>query len=518
MVDDAIRHVVIVGGGTAGWMTAAALANFLNPELTRITLIESEQIGTVGVGEATLPHIRYFNQTLGIDESEFLRATNATYKLGIEFSNWGKLGDAYIHPFGDYGVPIANVPFHQFWRAVRNNGEIVGSISDFSLPVVAANAGKFDFPASDEQSILATYGYAFHLDASRYAQFLREYAEARGVTRIEGKIENIVTAPNGEIAKLELGNSQQIEAELYIDCSGFRSLLLGNKLQVPFNDWSEWLRCDRAVAVPCVGDEKPLPFTRAIAHEFGWQWRIPLQHRIGNGMVYCSDFVSDDEALARLQVHLDGEPLAEPNFVGFKAGHRARSWEKNCVAVGLSAGFLEPLESTSIYLIQVAITKLLELFPRPELAASLRDEYNAQMTLAFERVRDFLILHYHATQRNDSEFWNYCRTMPVPDELAHKMSLFKQRGYVVQYDDGVFLEPSWVAVYLGQNIVPSSVDPRVENFNLSDVAMQMRALRERICSAVDTMPTHGDSLHKQVNLKKGTFPKASFNLYGRSNT
>lgn len=516
MQNKPISKIVIVGGGTAGWMTAAALANFIDTSQTQITLIESDQIGTVGVGEATLPHLRYFNQVLGIDEQDFLRATNATYKLGIEFIDWGNIGESYIHPFGDYGVPVADIPFHQFWCALTQGG-YKHSINEFSVPVVAAYQNKFDYPARDVTSLLATYGYAFHLDASLYAKYLRTYAEAKSVLRIEGRINSVECDGSGAISTLHLEDAPSLSGDLFIDCSGFRSLLLGETLGVNFDDWSEWLRCDRAVALPCGGDEQPLPYTKARAHRSGWQWRIPLQHRTGNGHVYCSDFISDDEALSVLKSNLDGEPLAEPNFLKFKAGHRVKCWEKNCIAVGLAAGFLEPLESTSIYLIQVAITKLLELFPRRDFNASVVDEFNSQVNLAFERVRDFLILHYHATQRDDSDFWNYCRTMPIPEELQHKMTLFKKRGFVVQYDDGIFLEPSWVAVYLGQNIVPAHYDARVDNFDLSLIRNECDKLQQRILTAVNTMPMHGEVLQKHLkHSAEQPAPPASFNLYGRN--
>jgi len=516
MSENAIRKVVIVGGGTSGWMSAAALCKFLDLSECEVMLVESEHIGTVGVGEATLPHLRFFNETLGIDEAEFMRATNATYKMGIEFCNWGALGQRYIHPFGDYGVPIDTISFHHFWRALHKQGK-VGAIDAYSLPVVAAGEGKFDYPSRDQQSILATFGYAFHLDASLYAAFLREFSEKRGVKRKEGKICQVIQADSGEVQSLRLEDGTDIEGELFIDCSGFRSLLLGKTLGVGFEDWSQWLACDRAVAMPCAGVDNPLPYTKAIARDCGWQWRIPLRHRVGNGHVYCSSYMSDDEAHAILANSLEGEALAEPNFVRFKAGHRVASWEKNCIAVGLAGGFLEPLESTSIYLIQIAITKMLELFPCKEFKASVKNEFNRQMDTAFGRVRDFLILHYHATQRNDTPFWEFCRNMEVPEALAHKIALFRRRGYVVQYDDGIFLEPSWLAVYLGQGILPEAVDPRVHKFDMTRILSECQKLEARIAAAVATMPSHQQALERYTDADaKAIWPGASMNLYGRN--
>lgn len=514
--ENAITRIVIVGGGTAGWMTAAALANFLDTDKISLVLVESDQIGTVGVGEATLPHLRFFNQTLGIDENAFMQATHATYKIGIEFSHWGRKGDSYIHPFGDYGKPVGDIGFHHVWRYLQMQG-YQADLSEFSLPVIAAQLGRFDYPDTDMSQIGATFSYAFHLDAGLYAKYLREFSEARGIQRKEGRIQQVQLHPDGGIAALSLDGGEKIEGDFFIDCSGFRSLLLGNTLGVEFCDWSHWLPCDRAIAIPCAGTENPLPYTKAIARDSGWQWRIPLQHRIGNGHVYCSQHLSDDEALAQLTANLDGEPLAEPNFIQFKAGHRVKTWEKNCVAVGLSGGFLEPLESTSIYLIQIAITKLLENFPGSRDETSVMTEFNRQMTLEFERIRDFLILHYHATTRDDTPFWQYCRTMAVPEDLAYKMELFKQRGHVVEYEHGLFLEPSWVAVYLGQGVVPEGFDPRVSGFDFRPLETQLEKLRNSIRAFAEGMPLHSEAIQKYCFAADAVVqPAAHMNLYGRS--
>lgn len=514
-----ITRIVIVGGGTAGWMTAAALAHRFHNTGCAIQLVESEEIGTVGVGEATIPHLRFFNETLGIDENEFMRRTQATYKTGIEFINWGRIGDAYIHPFGEYGHPIQGTSFHHFWLKLRQAGEQT-LIDDYSLPVVAARQNKFQYPDSNRRSVLSTYSYAFHIDASLYAKFLREYAQARGVVRTEGKVVQVIQkdAPNeqqGFIDAVVLANGERIGGDLFIDCSGFRGLLIEQTLKTGYHDWSHWLPCDRAVAVPCARIGEPLTYTQSTARDAGWQWRIPLQHRTGNGYVYCSRYVSDDEALAVLLKNLDGAPEAEPNFLRFKTGHRKYAWNKNCVAIGLAGGFLEPLESTSIYLIQIAISRLLALFPDKDFTPALAREFNAAMEMEFERVRDFLILHYHATERCDTAFWNYCRTMEIPSSLAEKMALFRQQGHVMPYEKGLFLEPSWVAVYTGQRIIPQAYDIRADNYSVEELAKYFTGVRQQMYNAVQTMPGHEACLLRNLGAARSDAPAATMNLYGR---
>ncbi len=510
-----LKKIIIVGGGTAGWMTAAALSRFLNTDICNITLIESDQIGTVGVGEATLPHLRYFNQTLGIDEAEFMRATHATYKMGIEFSGWGRKDDAYIHPFGEYGYDIDGIDFHHFYTALKQQGYDV-PISEFSLPVMAAYQEKFAYPSENQRSILSTFSFAFHLDAGLYAKFLREFSEKNGVTRKEGKIVNVKQGDDGSIASLQLESGENLDAELFIDCSGIRALLIGDTLGVDFEDWSQWLPCDAAWAVPTHNARAPLPYTKAMARDAGWQWRIPLQHRSGNGHVFSSRFIEEEKARAVLVDNLEGDMLADPFLIRFKVGHRKLNWYKNCVAIGLSAGFLEPLESTSIHLIQSAITKLLELFPTQKMESSLREEFNRDMHLKFNSVRDFLILHYHATERDDTEFWRYVRTMSLPDELAYRMELFKERGHIIYSDGDLFLEPSWVAVYFGQRCLPEGFDPRVQAYPLAEAKSQFEQLRGLIKEACTSMPLHQDALDKncRVDAEK-LWPKAQPNLYGR---
>ena len=511
---DAIQKIVIVGGGTAGWMTAAALSHLLQESDCEITLIESEQIGTVGVGEATLPHLRFFNQRLGIDEPEFMKATNATYKLGIDFANWGQKGDSYIHPFGDYGQAVNGVPFHHYWLKAKQQGSDF-PIGDYSLPVIAASESRFDFPSQDPNSLLSTYSFAYHIDAGMYAKYLRSYSEERNVVRQEGLVEHVQQDPeSGFISSVTLKGGLEIEGELFIDCSGFRGLLIEQTLETGYEDWRHWLPCDRAVAIPCEKEEQPLPYTKATADKAGWRWRIPLQHRTGNGHVYCSDFISDDDALASLQEGLDGEPFAEPNFLRFNTGRRKKMWNKNCVAIGLSGGFLEPLESTGIHLIQLGIMKLIEFFPNKQIDSAFSDEFNRVMQMEIERIKDFLILHYHATERDDSEFWNYVRTMSVPDELKRKMDLFKQTGHVVKYQEGLFLEPSWIAVYLGQRVIPSRYDSRVDAFSWADMQTKLANLRESVQSAVASMPNHMNAIANLEDPNNDGWKNADMSLYG----
>lgn len=486
-----IKKIVIVGGGTAGWMTAAAFSKLLGSAGYQICLVESDQIGTVGVGEATLPHLRFFNQRLGISESEFMQATHATFKAGIEFANWGSVGDAYIHPFGDYGSSINKIAFHHYWLKARALG-LQHKIDEYSLPVKFCQAGKFDFPSDDIHSISSTYSYAYHIDAGLYAKFLRRFSEELGLERVEGRIKGVSLCPeSGNVQRLSLESGQVIEGDFFIDCSGFRSLLLGDALGVDFESWKHWLPCDRAVAAPTENAHAaPPPYTQATAHEAGWQWRIPLQHRTGNGHVYSSQYLGDDEAERLFRQRLEGEPIREPIKLRFEAGARVCSWKKNCVAVGLSAGFLEPLESTSIYLIQIAIMKLMELFPRTNGDDKITTEFNRQMRVEYERTRDFLILHYHATNRRDTAFWRYVATMAVPESLEHKMSLFKSRAYVSPYAHGLFLEPSWVAVYLGQGFIPDGIDPRVRVLPDTGLLDQLEKFRQRVAVAADAMPAH----------------------------
>ncbi|MEL6687929.1 MAG: tryptophan halogenase family protein [Pseudomonadota bacterium] len=489
-----INSVCILGGGTAGWMTAAALAHKFQATDLSISLVESEQIGTIGVGEATLPHIRFFNQALGIDEATFMQATRATFKLGIEFCDWSEIGESYIHPFGDFGEPVNGIDFHHVWSELFRQGR-VKSLDAFSYPVVAAEQGRFHHPETDLNSIGSTFGYAYQFDSTLYAKFLRDFAEARGIQRIEGRVDHVHhDEAVGTVERLQLESGQIIEADLFIDCSGFRGLLIEGALESGYQDWSRWLPCNRAVAVACESAGPPVPYTRATAREAGWQWRIPLQHRTGNGYVYCSDFATAEEAEERLIGSLEGDPITEPNHLRFLTGRRNDFWSKNVVAIGLSAGFLEPLESTSIHFIQEGITALLELFPDTRLSEIERQEYNERMALNFERVRDFLVLHYVATRREDTPLWRHFRSMALPDSLTEKLESWTHRGLVPSYEQSVFLPPSWIAVLVGQKIHPKAGDPRLANLPLSEIEAKANGIQTRIRSAVDRAPHHWDYL------------------------
>jgi tryptophan halogenase len=492
----ALKNIVIAGGGTAGWMTAAALSSLPGSDKLSITLIESEEIGIIGVGEATIPDIINFNQLLGIDEADFIRETNATFKLGIEFIDWGRQGDRYIHPFGGHGVDMNGYDFHQYWLRSQAAGNS-HPIDDYSLCAVTARHGKFTHPDPNPRSILSHIRYAYHFDASLYARYLRGYAEKRGVRRIEGKIRSVGQAPEtGHITHLDLEDGRSVQGDFFFDCSGFRSLLLGQALGVGHIDWSHWLPCNSAQAVPSAHSGSLTPYTRVTAKASGWQWRIPTQTRTGNGHVYCRDFISDDEAASVLLSGLDGEALAMPRTIRFTAGHRQTFWEKNCIAIGLSAGFLEPLESTSIYLIQEGISRFISLFPDSALPDVLRNEYNRHMKTEFEQVRDFIILHFKATERNDSAFWDYCRNMTIPDTLAHKIALFRQGGRVFRYEDELFSRSSWVAVFLGQNIVPDSCDPVIASLPADEVMASVESMRTAMQQTASQMPTHEEVLKR----------------------
>lgn len=492
MNDQRIQTVLIVGGGTAGWMTAATLAKLFDRQL-QIRVVESDEIGTVGVGEATIPQIRLFNATLGLDENDFIRKTQGTFKLGIEFVDWTRLGHRYIHAFGPVGGrDLGLVPFYQYWLKLRQLG-LAGELGDYTFNALASWRNKFMRPANMPNSPLASIFYAFHFDASLYARYLRAYSEARGVTRIEGKIvDTQLRAEDGFIEAVQLQNGDTLAADLFIDCSGFRGLLIEQALQTGYHDWSQWLPCNRALAVPCASVSPLTPYTRSTARAAGWQWRIPLQHRIGNGYVYCSDFISDDEAAATLTGHLDGAALAEPRALRFVTGMRRKFWNRNCVAIGLASGFLEPLESTSIHFIQSSIAKLIAYFPDRAFAQADIDEYNRQVQFEFERSRDFIILHYKANERTDTPFWQRCRDMRVPDSLAHKIELFRHAGRIHREHEELFTELSWQQVLLGQNIVPASYHPMVDLLSAQELQSFVGGVKALLDRAVDTLPSHDD--------------------------
>jgi tryptophan halogenase len=499
MVNNNIKTIAIIGGGTAGWMAAAALSKMLLPQNVKIKLVESEQIGTVGVGEATIPDIANFNRMLGINEQEFLAATKGTFKLGIEFRNWGKLGDKYFHPFGGHGVDMNGIDFHQYWLHSKQNGN-TNKLEDYSICAVAAKQAKFILPDNNPKSVLSHLRYAYHFDATAYAAFLRKYAEQRGITRIEGKIENVAThKDSGNIQSVTLDDGRVIEADFFFDCSGFKALLLEKTLGVKFQDWSHWLPCNRAQAVASERIEPLTPYTVSTAKTAGWQWRIPTQHRTGNGHIYCSDFISDDEANNVLLAGLDAKALGDARTIHFQTGCREQFWFKNCVGLGLSSGFLEPLESTSIFLIQQGIARFISLYPDGQPSEIIRNEYNRLMSREFSQVRDFIILHYHATQRDDSPFWNYCRTMPIPDSLQHKIDLFKAGGRVFRDDQELFSKTSWIAVMLGQNIEPEVYDPILSGIPVNEIQRSLDSMNVAMTHAVNRLPSHTEFINKYAN-------------------
>ena len=494
-MQDALKQIVIVGGGAAGWMTAAALSRLLKPGEVSLTLVESDEIGIIGVGEATIPDMLQFNLFLGIAEADLMRATQATFKLGIEFVDWSRKGARYFHPFGFHGVDIDGVDFHQYWLHCRSQGH-AQSIGDYCLTELVARKSKFAFPDLSVAGAPASYlRYAYHFDAALYARFLRQYAEQRGVKRLEGKICEVLHAPEtGNLTGVRLTSGPTVSGGFFFDCTGFKSLLLGS-LGVPFVDWRHWLPCDGALAVACERDGPPRPFTRSTARSAGWQWNIPTQNRTGNGHVYCSEFISEDEATAVLIDNLDGPIKGSPRLIRFATGHRQKFWEKNCVAIGLSAGFLEPLESTSLYLIRQGISRFIALFPDGSLPSIFRDEYNRWMQKDFEQVRDLLVLHYFANER-DEPFWRHCRRMGIPETLQRRLALFAEGGRFLRNEGELFPNASWVAVMLGQNVIPRVVDPVIATMPVSAIEPKLELLRRAMNEFVDALPSHETALRK----------------------
>jgi len=489
MSDSPIRNIVIVGGGTAGWMAAAAFSKLLGR--CSVRLVESEEIGTVGVGEATVPHLKLFNQVLEIDETQFVRETRGTFKLGIQFVDWARIGDVYVHGFGQIGHEYGLLPFHQYWLKAAALGR-AAEIGEYSLNTSAAARGKFMVSAQDvpKNSPLADIAYAYHFDAGLYAKFLRRYAEARGARRTEGKVVEVVQGEDGFIEAIVLQSGERIAGDLFIDCSGFRGLLIEQTLHAGYEDWSHWLPCDRAVAVPCENIGPPTPYVRCTAREAGWTWRIPLQHRTGNGYVYSSRYISDDEAAKNLLGWIDGAARAEPRVLRFTGGRRRKAWINNVVALGLASGFLEPLESTSIYLIQSGIARLVNLFPDRGFSRTLIDRYNSQTDFEIERIRDFLILHYCATERDDTPFWNYCRTMDIPQPLREVIELFRDSGRFYRQAEELFALTSWVEVMIGQRISPRTWHPAVDLLPDDKLDKLIEGVRQVIVNCVDAMPMH----------------------------
>ncbi len=490
MNDTSLRSIVVVGGGTAGWMSAAALCKAYGEKI-RIRVVESDDIGIIGVGEATVPHLKTFNEALGINEVDFVKAVQGTFKLGIQFCDWGRIGDKYIHGFGVIGHDYGMLPFHQYWLKLHQAGE-GGDLGDYSLHTLAAPRGKFMTSASDvpPTSPLAHIAHAYHFDAGRYARFLRTYAEARGVVRTEGEIVGVNLRPDdGFVDSIVMKNGERIEADLWIDCSGFRGLLIEGALKTGYEDWSHWLPCDRAMAVPCAKVGPPTPYTRSTARDAGWQWRIPLQHRTGNGLVYSSAFMSDEEAARVLLSNLDGAPLAEPRPLKFTTGKRRKVWNRNVVAIGLASGFMEPLESTSIFLIQTGIGRLVSLLPDRRMNPVVVERYNAQVAFEYERIRDFLILHYKANQRQEP-FWRQCAAMSIPDHLQQTLELFMDSGRFFRDGDEMFAIVSWVQVMIGQNLVPTAYHPAVDMVPEAEIREFAASARGVIRNCVEAMPTH----------------------------
>ncbi|KQV59531.1 tryptophan halogenase [Pelomonas sp. Root1217] len=494
-----LRRVVIVGGGSAGWITAAPLARMLcrpgEPDHCEVMLVESDEIGTVGVGEATLPTIRFYNQLLGIDEADFVRATQASFKLGIEFKDWGRLGARFFHGFGGFGPPIHNRPLWSYWLRLREREPGIESYEDWSTATVMARALRFTPPQPGEPSPANAFDYAYHFDAALYGRYLRDHAVRHGAQRIVGTIVSVKTSEQSGFAEaLHLSDGRCVEGDLFIDCSGFRALLIDGAMKSPYEDWSHWLPCDRALAVPCERTDPMTPYTTSTARSAGWQWRIPLQHRTGNGLVYCSSHLSDDEAAQTLLANLDGKPLDDPRPQRFTTGRRRLAWTKNVVAIGLSAGFLEPLESTSIQFIMDSVGRLTALLPDRDFAPSLADEFNRQMAYRYESARDFIILHYKLGERRDSEFWRYCADMSIPDVLAHQIELFRDTGRVAIIDPEGFAEPSWASLMLGLGILPRRRDPYVDLVDLDSVKRHLSTVRSVIHRTTQAMPLHAEFL------------------------
>ncbi|WP_116092589.1 tryptophan halogenase family protein [Sphingomonas crusticola] len=483
MAAQMVKRVVIAGGGTAGWIAAAALIKQLGP-LIDVTLVESDEIGTVGVGESTIPTTRAFHGFLGIYEQAFVRATTSTFKLGIEFENWNRIGDKYFHAFGSVGKSVWMADFQHFWLEAKRQG-FGGDYGDYSLEQQAAMAGKF--ATSDQAAI----GYAYHLDATAYAKFLRGLAEPAGVKRIEGKIEQVEQDPEtGFVTALVLQSGDRIEGDLFIDCTGFRALLIEQTLKTGFDDWSEWLSTNAAAVVQTTSTGPARPYTRAIAHEAGWRWQIPLQHRVGNGLVYCSDYMSDDEASAKLLADSEGEALFEPRLLRFKAGARKQAWNKNVIAMGLSSGFIEPLESTSIHLIKIAVTRLIQSFPFSGVTESAVERFNAQSRKEAEHIRDFIILHYKLTERDDSPFWRRCRDMAIPDSLAERIALFRDNAAAYQGADEMFRIDSWIMVMMGQGIEPRAYHHIAQMMEPAKLKQALTDLKSGIAAELTRLPQH----------------------------
>ncbi|HYD28126.1 tryptophan halogenase family protein [Brevundimonas sp.] len=497
-----IRTILIVGGGTAGWMAAAALQRTLGPH-AKVTLVESEEIGIVGVGEATVPPIRDFNVMIGLDEAEFMRETRATLKTAIVFQDWGHIGNRYTHPFGSFGPGLTLADFQQTFFALQSKGR-VGPLGDYSICWRAADAGKVGTRDPDPRSPRHGLFTAYHFDATLYARYLRRVCEGRGVERVEGKVVEVVQRPeDGFVDSITLEDGRSLTADLFIDCTGFRGLLIEGALKAGYEDWSHWLPVDRAVAVPCAKVAPAAAYTLSTARDAGWQWRITLQHRTGNGYVYCSDHVSDDAARETLLANLDGEPLAEPRLLRFVTGRRKTYWDRNVVSLGLSSGFIEPLESTSIHLVQAGLVRLLQHFPDRSFSPVNIAAYNRRLGREVELIRDFVILHYHASQRDDTPFWRQVAAMPIPDSLAERVEAFRDRALLYQVGaDEYFSQASWLAVMYGQGIEPRMFNPLYAWQDQERAAAGLRNVSEVFARTVEALPDH-EAFLKANNMWSG---------------
>ncbi|MBX2849621.1 MAG: tryptophan 7-halogenase [Acidiferrobacterales bacterium] len=490
-----ISKVVIVGGGTAGWISAATLAKTLGRTID-VVLIESDEIPTVGVGEATIPTLISLHQLIEINEQEFLSAVNGTFKLGISFESWLDVNEDYIHSFGTTGKDCWAAGFQHFWLKYNQQNR-AKEYGQYCAELVAAQQNRF--------AIAPKHGlnYAYHIDAGLYANFLRSFAESNGAKRIEGRVVKAnLHSQTGYIESVSMADGQKIEGDLFIDCSGFRGLLIEQALHTGYDDWSHFLPADSAVAVQTEALEEPIPYTRSIARESGWQWRIPLQTRVGNGLVFCSRFMSDDHAIETLVNNIQGQTLNDPRVLKFTTGSRRQHWNKNCVAVGLSSGFIEPLESTSIHLIQRSVTRLVQMFPHNGIVQSDIKEFNHQMATEIDNIRDFIVLHYYVTNRRDSEFWRHCANMEIPDSLQHRIDLFKQTGRVFKVPTELFGENSWVQVMMGQGLVPDDYHPIVDMMDEQELESFMKTIDHGVQHLVRQLPTHNDFIRNYCPSKE----------------
>lgn len=496
-----IKSIVIAGGGTAGWMAAAKLSQHFVKTDIKITVVESTAIGTVGVGEATIPTLRRFYQALGMSDMEVMRKTSATVKLGIEFKNWYQPNTSFIHPFGLFGHEANGIRFHHYWLKLQQLGE-QSKLEEYSLGIALARANKFTFPAEKPSSPLSVFDWALHFDAGLFAKLMRDYALAQGVVHIDAKIESVkLNSANGFIASIALDNQQVLAGDLFIDCTGFNGLLISGALKTGYVDWSQWLLCDRALAVQSELVGEPAARTVSTAHSAGWQWKIPLQHRQGNGYVYSSQQISDEQAEETLLQHVDGKVLHQPRKFSFTAGRRAQAWNKNCIAIGLAAGFLEPLESTSIALIETGIEKICGSFPVPYFNQARADYFNQVTATEWERIRDFIILHYKANQRTDTEFWQHCRSMQIPDSLQQKITAYQERGDLLHYPWEIFHPDSWLAIYSGFGVYPKMYNQNVDRLNNDYLRQSLAAMRKSIADAVAGLPTHQEFINEHCKVQ-----------------